>query len=209
MDAIRVTWEDAAVASSFHSDGEDAVPELGPSSDCSSSTYQSDYSQAKLSLDVCNELQKDEDLTDWVSEEHAETLPARRTVSFKDVEVRCYAIIPGVHPDCNLGPPLSIDWDHFKASSYSVDEFEAKRQAHRKPAMDLRLGWWNRRCILRRLGFSDEDMKQVEESSQRTRKRRESTSSRSKLSKIEEIQQKIMRKLGRALYPKVTLQTKY
>ena len=106
MDTIRVTWEEAVVAGSFRSDSTDAVPpELAHASDCSSSTYQSDYSHTRLSADTSNELQKDEDLTEWVTD--SAELDAPRQVRFKDVEIRSYPIIPGIHPDCTVGPPVS------------------------------------------------------------------------------------------------------
>ena len=106
MDTIRVTWEEAVVAGSFRSDrAENVPPELAPASDCSSSTYQSEDSLARLSADASNELQKDEDLTEWVAE--SAELDTPRQVQFKDVEIRSYPIIPGIHPDCTAGPPVS------------------------------------------------------------------------------------------------------
>jgi hypothetical protein len=94
-------------------------------------------------------------------------------------------------------------------STYPVDEFEVRRRDERKGSSELRLGWWNRRCLLRRLGFSDADMKAAEESSARARKQRGRTSSMMKLSKLQEVQQAVMKRLGRALYPKAPLETKY
>ena len=106
MDNVRVTWEDAVVASRLQSGSDDSVPPgVAPASDCSSSTYQSELSHAKLSADVSLELQKEDELNDWIAESLDND--SRRHVAFKDVEIRCYPIIPGVHPECALGPPVS------------------------------------------------------------------------------------------------------
>lgn len=106
MESVRVTWEDAAAASRLQSDSDDSVPPgLAPASDCSSSTYQSELSHAKLSTDASLELQKDDELNEWVSENANND--SRRHVVFKEVEIRCYPIIPGVHPECAVGPPVS------------------------------------------------------------------------------------------------------
>ena len=106
-------------------------------------------------------------------------------------------------------PQLTIAWDHVKVSTHPIDEFEERRKDSRKATGDLRIGWWHRRCLLRSLGFSDADMNEAEEAAKRTRKRREVTGYRLKMSKLEEVHQSVMRKLGRAFYPKVRLETKY
>ena len=73
----------------------------------------------------------------------------------------------------------------------------------------MRLTWLERRRVLRRLGFQDQDMYRAQLESERVRKQRERTASRIHLAKIEEVQQSVLRKLGRTLYPKKVLQTKY
>lgn len=105
---------------------------------------------------------------------------------------------------------LTIDWTPVKQVRQPIDSFEAKRENQRRHDEDLRLGWLDRRRILRRLGATEEEISEALESSYRVRKHRQQTASwRSKFAKVEELQQSIRRSVGRTFHPKASLKTKY
>lgn len=129
-------------------------------------------------------------------------------VRWGTVTQRKYPIIPGDHPDTVQGPPLTIDWVHVSESERSVDEFESRKGARRTDS-EMRLGWITRRRMLRKLGISDEDMEKAQRSAEKTRKRRETTVSMLKFQRVAEIQEKVLRRVGRTFHPRAVLNTKY
>lgn len=138
----------------------------------------------------------------------SEEIPTRR-ITWGTVEIHKHPIIAGDHPDCVMGPPLTIAWEQVKTVTTPVDEFE-KSRTNRRATDDLRLSWIDRRRKLRRLGFTDEEMRQAQAAAEKTRKQREKTLSWLRFSKVEEVQQAILRKLGRTIHPKrVAKETKY
>jgi hypothetical protein len=90
----------------------------------------------------------------------------------------------------------------------TVECFEAKRKPRKHPD-ELRLSWLERRRRLRGLGFTDVEMHEAHEESKRLRRQRERTVSRLQFSRVEELHQSLLRKLGRSVYPKKVLETKY
>jgi len=57
--------------------------------------------------------------------------PHRRKVSFGSVGVREFNRIAGDHPDCTVGPPMSIDWKFYEHPPISVDHYEEGVGHHR------------------------------------------------------------------------------
>lgn len=89
-----------------------------------------------------------------------------------------------------------------------MDEYEAKR-GPRKREEEMRLGWITRRQMLRRLGVSDDELREAQNIAKKGREQREATLARLKFQKVEEIKQRLIRGLGRAFHPKKTLKTRY
>lgn len=93
----------------------------------------------------------------------------KSSVSWGAIEVQRYPIIPGIHPDCQEGPPLTIGWEPFERQRFdSVDEFEATHTIH-SDETDFRLSWYTRTKMLQYSGFSHEDLASAQDSSRKTR----------------------------------------
>jgi hypothetical protein len=101
-----------------------------------------------------------------------------------------------------------VAWEYCNVGHGTIDGFEARRKP-RRHTNDLRLSWLERRRKLRSLGFSELDMHYAHEESVRIRKQRERTVSRLQFSRVEEFHQALLRKIGRTIYPKKALETKY
>jgi len=106
---------------------------------------------------------------------------------------------------------ITIDWEPVKQLRHQVDSFEDKRKDQRRHDEELRMGWLDRRRILRKLGATEEEISEALESSYRVRKQRQQTASwRNKFAKVEELQQAIRRSVGRTFHPKrAQMKTKY
>jgi hypothetical protein len=104
MNTISFTWDDKEVASSFRRLTDSPPPQLAPASDWSSSTCASECVTERVPAHEENKLQKDASLEEWAIDTDE---PLRRRVTFGEVEIRKYPIIPGNHPDCVSGPPVS------------------------------------------------------------------------------------------------------
>lgn len=157
------------------------------------------------------------------NEAASENGKAKKHVSWGQLELVKFPIIPGDHPDCSSGPPLTIAWEPYKIVCTSIDSYELKRAGHRYHCKDnsdktnggvdcRRLSWIERRRRLRRLGFSDAEMRKAQEESEAARRKRERTISRLRFfSRVEEVQQSVLRRLAKTIHPtKVgVLETKY
>jgi hypothetical protein len=81
-------------------------------------------------------------------------------VGFRDVTVRKYAFILGDNPACSNGPSLSISWEHHSEETYSVDDFEYRRDdLFTKDLIDLAMSAKTRLTIVRNLGYSADEIK--------------------------------------------------
>lgn len=151
-----------------------------------------------------------------------------RSLSWGVIEMRIYPIIPGDHPDTWQGPPvrlssilavsrsfriwltcftsvfqLTIGWKPIGEFKENIDIYEAKRKP-RKEESDLRIGWLERRRILRKVGAEEEDIAAALKSSYEVRKQRIQTASpwRLKFARLEEIHESIGRSLSKTFHPK-------
>jgi hypothetical protein len=69
--------------------------------------------------------------------------PPRRTVSFKNVEVREYSITVGDHPMCYDGLPLTLDWEH--SPSVEIRDVSTSRERSGNYRAPRRLSFDERR----------------------------------------------------------------
>ncbi|KAL3928403.1 MAG: hypothetical protein SGBAC_012666 [Bacillariaceae sp.] len=110
--------------------------------------------------------------------------PERDTkVKFHSVEVREYPIIPGDHPSCRLGPPLTIGWEHNKSSCKisPMDDFENLRGRQRcRNTQELMISSFERRNILKKLGFSKREIGKASTQASKVRNQRNTTTQREK-----------------------------
>ena len=97
-----------------------------------------------------------------------------------------------------------MDWEVISEQKISIDGYEAKRPPRMKVlGFDLRMGSMDRLNILRRGGVKEEDITSAMESARHTRKQRLRTSEtwRRQFVGVEELHEKIMRKLAKAMNP--------
>ena len=60
----------------------------------------------------------------YLQNNHIIKSPNKLNVSFGDIEICSYEVILGDNPGVSGGPPLTIEWNPFQKSEYSVDEYE-------------------------------------------------------------------------------------
>jgi len=147
-----------------------------------------------------------------LKDEESTSGPARKPskVRWGSVDVRVFPIIPGDHPDCDRGPPLTIAWDHVQEFCVSLDAFEEERKDDRHQGNELVLSWLVRQYKLRNLGFPEEELKRASSQARQFRRCREWTLSRiSRHERFEMFQESLMRKLTRGFRAKKKLGTKY
>jgi hypothetical protein len=97
-----------------------------------------------------------------------------------------------------------MDWEVITEQKIDIDGYEAKRPPRLKTlGFDMRLGSMDRLNVLRREGVKEEDINAAMESARVTRKQRLRTSAswRREFAGIEELHEKIMRKLAKAMNP--------
>lgn len=91
-----------------------------------------------------------------------------KSVGFKDIEIRSYPVVPGDHPCCTTGCPLSLGWEYSNEHVCSIDEYEASRSP-RRSREDLKTSWDQRRSMLKEVGVSEGDLKRAERKLHRER----------------------------------------
>mmetsp|Transcript_1718 Transcript_1718/g.2370 ORF Transcript_1718/g.2370 Transcript_1718/m.2370 type:complete len:223 (-) Transcript_1718:147-815(-) len=91
---------------------------------------------------------------------------ARRTtkkkVSFSNLEIREYSVVFGDHPSCeNL--PLSLGWGHSEDEIIDLNAWEHSRAGYRRHGYELKLSFFERKNILKRVGgMSESDLVELE-----------------------------------------------
>ena len=91
------------------------------------------------------------------------SLRAEKRVSFSEVQVRIYELIPGDNPDCSF--PLSLGWKHSKTETWGVDAYEKQGKRGEHSGCDFfraPLSQYERRLRLRSLGFTEKELRQAE-----------------------------------------------
>jgi hypothetical protein len=87
----------------------------------------------------------------------------KRNVSFSSLEVREYNIALSDHPSCSYGPPIQLGWDYRQKKAVQVEEYEETRsQQPRRGRHELVLSYNVRRhLLLKRAGYSDQDLEEA------------------------------------------------
>lgn len=101
----------------------------------------------------------------------AKPTKTRHSVTFANVHVREYDRTIGDHPDCRVGPPLTIAWDYEEQEVADIDEYESSRIT--KHNRKIRLTSSERRKILHdEFGISDEEIHDCTQEAQRVKNNR-------------------------------------
>jgi hypothetical protein len=79
------------------------------------------------------------------------------------LEVREYNIALSDHPSCSYGPPIQLGWDYRQKKAVQVEEYEETRsQQPRRGRHELVLSYNVRRhLLLKRAGYSDQDLEEA------------------------------------------------
>lgn len=81
------------------------------------------------------------------------TKPQKKSVSFAPaLEVCEYSIVVAKHPFCRDPLGLSLGWEHTEPMQYDLDQYEKDRSAYRRQGDHLRLNYWERKNLLKRVG---------------------------------------------------------
>lgn len=132
---------------------------------------------------------------------------ATRSVHWGTVKQRVFSLIPGDHPDCLSGPPLSISWDYVEETTESVDRFELDRSLDRFQGEQLRLSWYERRSRLIACGFDEGDLYRAAKEARKVRRQRVRTQRAQ--DRFEMSPKAVARKIVHAIHPPKNLTTCY
>lgn len=130
-----------------------------------------------------------------------------RSVSFGTLEIRTYETILDDNPACSSGPGLAIGW-RYKANSVNlpVDQYEHRQAAlygNWKPRPEeLLLDRSERESILRRIGYSDQELAQSARSVRRAKNARNQTVDNLQSAWLEERVESLRRVFGRMILRK-------
>lgn len=120
----------------------------------------------------------------------------RKSVKFSTVQIRTYNRIVGNHPDCRVGPPVSIGWDYLQHDALPLGEYEEER-----PARSLtRLTSITRKNILsNEFGIPEEEIRAAEKEVQLILKSRDKTKRQTKLAEKVGLVKSARRKMKKVL----------
>jgi hypothetical protein len=118
----------------------------------------------------------------------------KRNVSFSHLEVREYNIALSDHPSCSYGPPIQLGWDYRQKKSVQVEDYEeARLQQPRRTAHEMVLSYNVRRfLLLKRAGYSDQDLKKAVSEVDRVKRERMVTDLFLPASKLDETMEHVM-----------------
>lgn len=143
-------------------------------------------------------------------ENQSKERPVSRKVSWGNIEMHLHPVIVGDHPETIEGPPITIGWKRFAVHTFDIDGFESTRPPRYKDmGKDLRICCTDRLQLLQRIGTHHDEITAATRISSIVRKHRQRT--RERCSIVDEIKEKIFRKLAKAIYPerRIKLITRY
>ena len=118
-----------------------------------------------------------------------------KQVSFNDVQIRDYDVTIGDHPDCSIGPPISLGWDFKQSASIDLEEYETHR-APRRSLRELVLNYYHRMHILEQdKELSEKDIILAVKKVNRAKFQRKCTRAFLPVWKLEDIAQSAKRKM--------------
>ena len=85
-----------------------------------------------------------------------------KSVSFnRYLEVREHALTIGDHPLCRDSLPLSLAWEHGETELMDMNCYEEQRMPLRRSGNDMKLSYFERKNLLRRIGgLTEADMRE-------------------------------------------------
>jgi hypothetical protein len=99
-------------------------------------------------------------------------------VKFSTISIREYDRIVGDHPDCKVGPPITIGWEYGENAAQNLDEYESSRKRRK----NLRLTSITRKNMLHNVfGISEEEIRMAEKEVQKILKQRDTSKKQTKV----------------------------
>lgn len=96
-------------------------------------------------------------------------------ISFADVQIREYQLVPGSNPSVSSGPPVELGWAHTPHTSISVDHWEMIRDGNRRLQAQMKIPPDVRRSLLLHHGNAQRQIRDATRDAAVTRKQRLST----------------------------------
>lgn len=85
----------------------------------------------------------------------------KRSISFSNLQVREYDLTIGDNPSVSYGPPVQLSW-RYSESSRDLEEYENEKQLDRsrgrRSSRVENISWAKREALLKRQGFSQDDI---------------------------------------------------
>jgi len=129
----------------------------------------------------------------------------RRSVSFGVVTVRSYDRVVGDNPSVSSGPALDFSWNYKTHDDLSIDHYEQHRSANRRSTLELVVHRRERDNILRHdFGVSRPQIASCIRSINRCKGQRRQTLNNLKFQNVEEVWEKVKRRLLRCIGLKAT-----
>lgn len=115
----------------------------------------------------------------------------KKKVAFSSITIREYPICVG--DNCPItGVPITIDWCHVSEINCSMEDYESQKLKPRS-FLELRIPSLARRDMLKRLGFSLQDMRKGQKAANITKRNRKRTRETMHLSNVQEMIEKVIR----------------
>lgn len=96
-------------------------------------------------------------------------------ISFADVQIREYQLVPGSNPSVSSGPPVELGWAHTPHTSISVNHWEMIRDGNRRLQAQMKIPPDVRRSLLLHHGSAQRQIRDATREAAVTRKQRLST----------------------------------
>jgi hypothetical protein len=122
---------------------------------------------------------------------------AKFDVSFGDVVIREYPMIPGDNPSVLKGPPLTIDWEFMSEEIHDVDVYEDFRESDRRRPSEFKMPSPARKGLLISQGFSHDDIRIAAKVATQGRRSRIRTIERMHLQPMEEFMEGVTKFVGK------------
>lgn len=85
-----------------------------------------------------------------------------RSISFSNLQVREYDLTIGDNPSVSYGPPVQLSWQYSEHNARSLEEYENEKQLDRsrgrRNSRVENISWVKREALLKRQGFSQDDI---------------------------------------------------
>ena len=99
-------------------------------------------------------------------------VPPRNNVRFSKITIQEYSLQPGCNPGGNKGCPLTIGWEPISCETVDLDVFEDSRSGNRRCKDQLKLVSEHREHILRKMGYTTNEIMASTKSANKARRAR-------------------------------------